>query len=39
VLPDYGVVVGQYLNYTTNQGQWLHVDLNINANSVQYQPP
>jgi hypothetical protein len=37
VLPDYGVVVGQYLNYTTNQGQWLHVDLNINANSVQYQ--
>ena len=37
MLPDYGVVVGQYVNYTTNQGQWLHVDLNINANRIVYQ--
>lgn len=37
MLPDYGVVVGQYVNYTTNQGQWMHVDLNINAANVQYQ--
>jgi hypothetical protein len=37
MLPDYGVVVGQYLNYTTNQGQWMHVDLNIMASRVQYQ--
>jgi len=36
MLPDYGVVVGQYVNYTTNQGQWMHVDLNIKAD-VQYQ--
>ena len=37
MLPDYGVVVGRYVNYTTNQGQWMHVDLNINAANVQYQ--
>lgn len=37
MLPDYGVVIGQFVNYTTNQGQWLHVDLNINAAGVQYQ--
>ncbi|HXO37863.1 MAG TPA: DUF2278 family protein [Candidatus Acidoferrum sp.] len=37
MLPAYGVVVGQYVNYTTNQGQWMHVDLNINAANVQYQ--
>jgi len=37
MLPDYGVVIGQFVNYTTNQGQWLHVDLNSNAASVQYQ--
>jgi len=37
MLPDYGVVIGQYLNYTTNQGQWMHVDLSINAGGVQYQ--
>ena len=37
MLPDYGVVVGQYVSYTTNQGQWMHVDLNINAANVQYQ--
>jgi uncharacterized protein DUF2278 len=37
MLPDYGVVVGRYVNYTTNQGQWMHVDLNINAAEVPYQ--
>jgi hypothetical protein len=37
LLPDYGVVVGQYLDYTTNQGQWMHVDLNIQAGSLRYQ--
>jgi hypothetical protein len=37
MLPDYGVVVGQFINYTTNEGQWLHVDLSIEAGDVQYQ--
>ena len=37
MLPAYGVVIGQYVNYTTNQGQWMHVDLNINAAGTQYQ--
>jgi hypothetical protein len=37
MLPDYGVVVGRYTGYTTNQGQWLHVDLNIAAGAAQYQ--
>jgi hypothetical protein len=37
MLPSYGVVVGQYVSNTTNQGQWLHVDLNINAGDRQYQ--
>lgn len=37
MLPDYGVVVGRYVNYTTNQGQWMHVDLNVDAGGVQYQ--
>ncbi len=37
MLPDYGVVVGQYLSYTTNQGQWMHVDLNIQAAGRQFQ--
>ena len=37
MLPDYGVVIGTYLNYTTNQGQWMHVDLNIQAAGLQYQ--
>jgi hypothetical protein len=37
MLPAYGVVVGQFVNYTTNQGQWMHVDLNINAAGAQYQ--
>jgi Uncharacterized conserved protein (DUF2278) len=34
VLPSYGVVIGTYQNYTKNQGQWLHVDLNIDAAGV-----
>jgi hypothetical protein len=37
MLPAYGVVIGQYVNYTTNQGKWMHVDLNINAAGRQYQ--
>src|SRR5262249_4986978 len=37
MLPAYGVVIGQYLNYTTNQGRWMHVDLNINAGGTTYQ--
>lgn len=37
MLPDYGVVVGRFVNYTTNQGQWMHVDLNIQAGDVQYE--
>ena len=37
MLPAYGAVIGQYVNYTTNQGQWMHVDLNINAAGTQYQ--
>jgi len=34
MLPAYGVVVGKFANYTTDQGQWFHVDLNINAGNV-----
>jgi hypothetical protein len=34
VLPDYGVVVGKYVSYTTDQGQWMHVDLNIQADNL-----
>lgn len=37
MLPSYGVVIGTYQNYTKNQGQWLHVDLNINAADTVYQ--
>jgi len=37
MLPDYGVVVGRYVDFTTNQGQWLHVDLNIAASDAEYQ--
>jgi hypothetical protein len=37
MLPDYGVVVGQYVNYTTQQGQWMHVDLNIQTGDAVYQ--
>jgi hypothetical protein len=37
MLPDYGVVVGQYVSNTRNQGQWLHVDLNIQAGRDPYQ--
>ena len=37
MLPDYGVVVGEYVNYTREQGQWLHVDLNIRAGNATYQ--
>jgi hypothetical protein len=37
MLPDYGVVIGQYTGYTTEQGQWMHVDMNILAADVQYQ--
>jgi len=37
MLPDYGVVIGQYLSSTRNQGQWLHVDLNIQAGDNVYQ--
>jgi len=37
MLPDYGVVVGKYVDFTTNQGQWMHVDLNILAGDVPYQ--
>ena len=37
MLPDYGVVIGQHLNYTANQGQWMHVDLNITGGDLTYQ--
>ena len=37
MLPDYGVVVGRYVDFTTNQGQWLHVDLNIATSDAEYQ--
>ena len=33
----YGVVVGEFLNYQTEQGQWFHVDMNINAGGATYQ--
>jgi hypothetical protein len=37
MLPDYGVVVGDFTNYTTQQGQWYHVDMNIQAGDSVYQ--
>jgi hypothetical protein len=37
MLPAYGAVVGEFKNYTTEQGQWYHVDLNIQAGEVLYQ--
>ena len=37
MLPDYGVVIGQYKSYTNEQGQWLHFDLNIEAAESTYQ--
>ena len=33
----YGVVVGDFVNYQTEQGQWFHVDMNINAGGAIYQ--
>lgn len=37
-LPDgYGVLVGDFQSYGTEQGQWYHVDLNISAAGSQYQ--
>jgi hypothetical protein len=37
MLPEYGVVIGRYTSYGTNQGQWMHVDLSITANGAAYQ--
>lgn len=37
MLPDYGVVIGAYQNFTKEQGQWLHVDMNILAGNQVYQ--
>ena len=37
MLPDYGVVVGNFIGYTTEQGQWFHVDMNIQAGDSVYQ--
>jgi len=37
-LPNgYGVLVGDYQSYGTEQGQWYHVDLNVSAAGSQYQ--
>jgi hypothetical protein len=37
MLASYGVVVGEYASYITEQGQWFHVDLSINAGGTKYQ--
>jgi hypothetical protein len=37
MLPSYGVVVGQFGTYTTEQGRWMHVDLNVAVGNVSYQ--
>jgi hypothetical protein len=37
MLPAYGVVVGNFTGYTTEQGQWYHVDMNIQAGDSVYQ--
>jgi hypothetical protein len=37
MLASYGVVVGEYTSYITEQGQWFHVDLTINAGGTPYQ--
>jgi hypothetical protein len=33
----YGVVVGEFVNYQTEQGQWFHVDLSMIAGGASYQ--
>lgn len=37
MLPSYGVVVGNFTTYTTEQGQWYHVDMNIEVGDSTYQ--
>lgn len=37
MLPAYGVVVGNFTGYTTETGQWYHVDMNIQAGDSLYQ--
>lgn len=37
MLPAYGVAIGEFGTYTTEQGQWMHVDLNVKAAGVTYQ--
>ena len=37
MLPSYGVAIGEFGTYTTEQGQWMHVDMNIKAAQVTYQ--
>jgi hypothetical protein len=37
MLPSYGVLIGRFLGFTTDQGQWFHVDLNIDAGGEEYQ--
>jgi len=37
MLPSYGVVIGQSGNYSTEQGKWMHVIMNVEAAGVKYQ--
>ena len=37
MLPSYGVVIGQSGNYSTEQGKWMHVVVNVEAAGVKYQ--
>ena len=37
MLPSYGVVIGQSGNYSTEQGKWMHVVMNVEAGGVKYQ--
>lgn len=36
-LRDYGVVIGRYQSFNTQQGKWMHFDLNIEVSGVKYQ--
>ena len=37
MLPSYGVVIGQSGSYSTEQGKWMHVVMNVEAAGVKYQ--
>jgi hypothetical protein len=37
MLPSYGVVIGTYSSYHTDQGEWYHLDIEMQAGQTQYE--